>query len=216
MVSLAPPFCWVTLSLWANCAGFADPLCRSSVMSSSSSNSSNVQYLQIYATVTISSLRKHVSMLTLASVPCLLRSPEPRKGGQSREEGEGSNLLHFHCPHADTVILMWTLGYFYQHASFILLSLGSTCCHGNRNGNDGAQGRLVFWDVPGIDLITPIHRLIIIQHTCVFTPSLCEETININEKTHRFHPLRKCLLHCSRYRGGQIRRDVKQLQQQLL
>lgn len=61
------------------------------------------------------------------------------------------------------------------------------------------------------NLITPIHWLIIIQHTCIFTPSLCEETINIDETTHSdqiFTP-RKSLLHCSRYRGRQIRRDVK-------
>lgn len=43
-------------------------LCRSSVTSSSPSSSSNVEYLQIYTTITVSSLCKHVSMLTLASV----------------------------------------------------------------------------------------------------------------------------------------------------
>lgn len=158
-------------------------LCRSSVTSSSPSSSSNVEYLQIYTTITVSSLCKHVSMLTLASVSvdvssstknveeilsCTLASPchhplffhgpllstslrhylhlklgflankedflqikesvvmlwwallcaghkmrclyhvswefpEPRKGSQSRVEEVGSNLLHFHCPHAETV-----------------------------------------------------------------------------------------------------------------
>lgn len=97
------------------CLGELHPLCRSSVTSSSPSSSSNVQYLQIYASISIRSLCKHVSMLTLAAATVDVSKPLKKSWNTWKVEEILSCTLASPCYHPlsfhGPLILTWLRHY---------------------------------------------------------------------------------------------------------